>query len=175
VTGTHYRLRLTTGTTLTGATYGGDDYGDGTWGQAGTDPLDGIQYTLIPWPAGYPLGVGWEYHVGDEAPDWEATISSTSTPIDQSAITTAELILDRVSPGVAFKLVYDIENDEVDGLFRREWEADDLIPEAVGIYRASIRLVFTSARQLTVPAHDELMFRILPTSLEGLASGGWLE
>jgi hypothetical protein len=172
---TTYRLRLTTGTTLTGATYGGGDYGDGTWGQAATDPLDGIQYTLIPWPAGYPLGVGWTYSVGDETPDWEATISSTSTPIDQSAITTAELILDRVSPGVAFKLVFDLENDEADGLFRYTFVDGDLIEEAVGLYRASIRLVFNSARQLTVPAHDELMFRILPASIDGLADGGWLE
>ena len=164
MTAPRYRLRFTTGVTLTAATYGGGTYGSGTYGQQATDPLSSLVYYLVPWPGGYLTDPSWIYRQGDVSPQFKASVRSHEGPLDLTGLGSAQLVLCK-GPAPEDTWIYDLSvlaDGGIDWLVRA-WQPHDL--NTPGNYRAGVVLTYGSGRRLSIPADDRLQFVVNPNTL----------
>jgi hypothetical protein len=158
VRATRYRLRFTTGVNIPGATYGSGQYGTQTYGQQATDPLASRFYTAMPWPAGSPTTPAWMYRQGDTLPDFDCQLRSIEGPMDLTAVVDAVLVLTPFDGSLRVVFPLTKSAPAVAGRLHRVWADTDLATP--GSYRATVVVVFSSTRRLTVPFDDRDLFVI---------------
>lgn len=157
-----YRLRFSTGATLSSSVYGGGAYGDDTYGTVASDSLTTAHHRLVPWPAGALTDPSWRYRQHDTKPDWSAQIIADDGVIDYTGLFTAYLILTPANDPTAAGLIgWDVQvvtAPNGDQRLVKQWDVGDLDPP--GVYRAVVVLVYNSTRRLSVPADDRHTFII---------------
>lgn len=135
------------------ATYGSGEYGgDQSYGQEASDPLANVDYALAPYPGQWPSDYGWEFHVGDVGPVFQAVLLGLNGVESLTVFDSAALILERVSAGprviAAFPMTVDTDNDRLE----YAWTAGDLTDP--GTYRVIVQLVSGTGRPLSVSPTD---------------------
>jgi hypothetical protein len=154
VQATRYKLRFLAGASTTAATYGGGGYGDLSYGQRASDPLEGIMYMPIPLDAGYPTQPSWLYRRGDTEPAFRAQIRADEIYVlNLTGVARARLVLGRVDGSERERRLYPLAfEDRVKGIVRRDWVEGDLSGER-GTFNVGIVLDYNSGRRLSIP-HD---------------------
>lgn len=154
-----YALRYTNfAVSRNASTYGSGNYGDFTYGQEATDPLSNIDYTLIPKPGEYPAKVGWLYRAGNAQAPFQAQVLGLAGPMNLTSVTSAALVIERVSVGTRTLWAIPVTTGTTDGLITADLPAAMLAAE--GIYRAAVQLVFSSGRCMTITADDSVTLTI---------------
>lgn len=153
-------LEFDEGASLPAGNYGSAarTYGELGWGygQEATDPTS-VNYQLTGFPGWGPRTPDWEYRQWDTSPVMEISLlDEDGTSINYATVASARLVLTQTNYG-GFRF-YSPEYPLTVGSDRltRTWEQYDL--PAIGQYRASVILTFTSGRTLTIPSTDDASF-----------------
>ena len=133
-------------------------YGEVGWsyGQALAEGTE-TSYQLTAYPGWGPRSPDWEYRQWDTTPAMNISlIGPSGATIVYSTIASATLVLTQTSYGGYdfYSPVYTL-TVAADRL-TRTWVQYDL--PAVGMYRAVVKLVFTSGRTMTIPSNDDAGF-----------------
>lgn len=154
-----YALRYVNfGISRNAAEYGAGNYGDLTYGQEATDPLSNVEYTLVPKPGEFPAKVGWLYRAGDADVPFQAQVLGLDGPMNLTSVSTAALVLERVSVGQRVLHALPVTTGTTDGLISADLPASVLAYE--GVYRVAVQLQFSSGRCMSITSDDSVTLSI---------------
>lgn len=176
--GIGYRLRVIRLVPQGASAYGSNKYGDGTYGQRATDTADLQRYEIVPRsvsPSESPLiirrtldqGMVFECWIIAFATEYEG-VERSGVKLDLTGVASATLRLDKVSasktdPPISLTTSMQIV---LPYLLRRTFGGAVAME---GTYRATIILIFTTGRRLSLPVDDSLTVVFTKTHMTGMA------
>lgn len=169
-----YRLRVIRLVPTTQGQYGSGTYGGDTYGQRATDTADLQRYEIVPTtvsPSKYPTLI---HHTLDAGAVFECWLMAFATEyegaersgikLDLSDVDVATMRLDRISDGEPVSVQGPIT---VVPPYKLRRAFIGLVAEP-GTYRASVKVLFGTGRELTLPIDDSLTFVFTPSHEPGM-------